>query len=370
MIGVSPIAGAPSATISRHAEGLTDCKPKRYPASRSHEGDVTVGIPFVSGSPPMIDLRLRSASVVLLEENGDIRRLVKSALLGIGFGTVHECETADKARSVTGSANPDLLVLDLDFDNAAVCSLIQDIRHARLGDNPFVVIIGLTHSPEEPVIQCALDAGTDDLVRKPVSTRLLTDRITNLIQNRKEFIATSDYVGPQRGKGVRSEGEEVAQVKVPNSLRAKATGNKSTKSGDKEIKRAAHTVTLQRVYSLVLSIITLADRLEHLASQGLNGNSLADEIAKLCDLVAEVEGVKLPDTVRNLSQITASMDNVMWTVAQMSSPPPRQFALLRLHAQAIAATMRGDHNASDEVATVLGKISRPDTEDEQLAAGD
>ena len=42
----------------------------------------------------MIALDLKSANVVLLKENGAIRRLVKSTRLGIGFGTVSECGTA------------------------------------------------------------------------------------------------------------------------------------------------------------------------------------------------------------------------------------------------------------------------------------
>ncbi len=51
----------------------------------------------------MSDLKLKSASVILLEENGEIRRLVKSTLQGIGFGVVHECARADKVRSVAAT---------------------------------------------------------------------------------------------------------------------------------------------------------------------------------------------------------------------------------------------------------------------------
>ncbi len=318
----------------------------------------------------MIDSKLNAATVVLLEKNREIRGLVKSALLGIGFGTVQECKSTDKARSLMATAKPDLLVLDLDLDNAAVCALIQDIRHSQIGNNPFVIIIGLTQNPDKPVIQCALDAGTDDLVRKPVSTQLLIERINNLIQNRKEFIATSDYVGPQRGKGVRPDDEEVAQVKVPNSLREKATGKKTATVDDREIERAAYTVTLQRVYSLVVDAIDIIDRLESAAAEGAGGGGMAEDIGQLSALVSQIKDVKLPDAIRNLSQLTASMDTVLAAVEQTSSPSIRQFALLRLHAQAIAATMRGDHNASDDVAAALGQVTAPASGDGEMAAND
>lgn len=90
--------------------------------------------------------------MVLLEENGAIRRLVKSTLLGIGFGTVSECGTAAAARRIVEDTEAELLIVDIDHEGEAVCYIINDIRHARLGTNPFVKIIGLSHSPAEEVI--------------------------------------------------------------------------------------------------------------------------------------------------------------------------------------------------------------------------
>ena len=143
--------------------------------------------------------KLKSATVVLLESNSLMRRLVKSALLGIGFGFVHDCRSIDQARDAAlCDVKPDVFVLDLDIDTDTVCEMISDIRHSRLGDNPFVIIIGMTLNPEEPVIQFVLDTGTDDVVAKPVSATILTERIAYLTENRKEFVATAGYLGPQR----------------------------------------------------------------------------------------------------------------------------------------------------------------------------
>ena len=56
----------------------------------------------------MDDLKLKSATVVLLEENSAIRRLVKSTLLGIGFGTVNECGAVEDARYMIEGADGQL----------------------------------------------------------------------------------------------------------------------------------------------------------------------------------------------------------------------------------------------------------------------
>ncbi len=294
---------------------------------------------------------LKSANVVLLEENGAVRRLVKSTLLGIGFGTVNECGTADLARRIVEGTECDLIIVDLDHEDEAVCYIINDIRHARLGNNPFVTIIGLSHTPAEAVIEKVLDAGTDDLVRKPISTKLLSERITNLIQNRKDFVATSDYVGPQRSKGVRPETEEAAKVEVPNRLRDKASGTKKRDGegqvDEKAIQRAAEAVNLQRLSGLVLLIINQSAQLEKAAASGANSVDITEDVAKLSHLVAEAKRIKLSHGVLGTSQLNASMARVMMAISESPAPSVCQIEVLRLHAQAIAAATRGDNSAAD-----------------------
>jgi len=319
----------------------------------------------------MIELDLKSANVVLLEENGAIRRLVKSTLLGIGFGTVSECGTAADARRIVESTESDLLIVDLDHEGEAVCDIINDIRHARLGTNPFVTIIGLSHSPAEEVIEKVLDAGTDDLVRKPISTTLFSERITNLIQNRKDFVATSDYVGPQRRKGVRPETEEAAKVEVPNRLRDKASGTKtrdgSGKIDEGAILRAAEAVNLQRLSGLVLLIISQSAQLEKAVTGGANGVDIVEDVSRLSNLVAEAKRIKLSQSVQDTSQLNASMARVMTAISESPAPTSCQIEVLRLHAQAIAATTRGDNSAASKVVTAFSEVTGGDT---QPAAAD
>jgi DNA-binding response OmpR family regulator len=319
----------------------------------------------------MIDLELKSATVVLLEENGVVRRLVKSTLLGIGFGTVSECGTAGAARHTVGSTEFDLLIVDLDHEGEAVCDIINDIRHARLGNNPFVTIIGLSHSPAEAVINKVLDAGTDDLVRKPISAKLLSERITNLIQNRKDFVATSDYVGPQRSNGVRPETEAAAKVEVPNRLRDKVSGAKKRGSDGKvdenAIQRAAEAVNLQRLSGLVLLIINQSAQLEEVVAGGANSVDIIENVAKLSHLVAEAKLVKLSQGVLGTAQLNASMARVMMAISESPAPSVRQIEVLRLHAQAIAAATRGDGSAADKVVSAFNEIT---TSDGQPAAAD
>lgn len=306
----------------------------------------------------MPSLKYEKVNVVLLEEKSNIRVLVKSALRGMGFGNIFECKNVERARSLVEANSPDLLILDLDLDHDAVCNLISDIRQKRIGANPFVVAIGLTWNPESTVVKATLDAGTDDVVKKPISAKILIERVINLIENRKEFIATPGYVGPMRGKGVRPESEDVDQMEVPNSLRQKATGQAEEIIDTEAIARAAYAMSLQRINSLVADIAGLAGTLEQQATE--NGGELppgAAGVLQIRKLVAQIQDVSAHEKIRNLPKLVLSLSDFTAGVVQSAAPTARQMMMLRLHAEAIAAALRGETTASDAVATALQALA-------------
>lgn len=301
----------------------------------------------------MPDLHLENVNVVLLEEKSNVRVLVKSALKGIGFGNVFECRDVGRAKSLVEANSPDLLILDLDVDYEAVCELIRDVRHKRVGTNPFIVAIGLTWKPEPAVIQTALDAGTDDVVKKPISAQILIERVTNLIDNRKEFIAAPDYVGPCRGKGVRAMDNVVPQLAVPNSLRQKAIGNREVGIDGNEIARAAYVIAVQRLNGLAFEIADRAGKLERQAHENGADVRAEEEIKHISDLVAQIQDLSKTESVRNLPTLVSSLSEFMAIVDRSAAPTTRQLATVRLHAEAIAAALRGESEASDDVTLAL-----------------
>ncbi len=68
----------------------------------------------------------------------------------------------------------------------------------------------------------------------------MRQRVVNQIENRKEFIATDDYVGPDRRAENRDLSEDdLASIKVPNSLRHAATGDESAAPSEERVRAIA-----------------------------------------------------------------------------------------------------------------------------------
>ena len=122
---------------------------------------------------------------------------------------------------------PDPMIHEADLADGDFCGAVHGMRHHHVRTNPFLPVMALSYNPTPELVRKIIDSGADDLVPKPVSADRLIDRIKLLIEARKPFVVTTDYVGPDRRKASDRAGT-VPRVEVPNSLRAKATGTKDT----------------------------------------------------------------------------------------------------------------------------------------------
>ncbi len=136
------------------------------------------------------DYNFDEVETVLFAPAPATRRTVREALNSVGFRGIRDYLDIEQARDAVVTYNPDLLICDLDQDQNAVCSIIADIRHGKIGSNPFTIIMLLTWNPEVNAVNFAMQTGVDDIIMMPISVRLLEQRIDKMIRNRKRFVAT------------------------------------------------------------------------------------------------------------------------------------------------------------------------------------
>jgi two-component system KDP operon response regulator KdpE len=137
--------------------------------------------------------------VVVIEDEAQIRRFVRSALEGEGW-QVFEAETLQRGLSEAGTRKPDLLVLDLGLPDGDGLDLIRDVR----GWSGVPIIVLSARSDEADKV-AALDAGADDYLTKPFGVGELLARVrANL---RRPRGAASDGSAPQETEPVFRFGE-------------------------------------------------------------------------------------------------------------------------------------------------------------------
>ena len=93
---------------------------------------------------------------------------------------------------------PHLVITDLLMDSIDGLTLAKSIRYCRdeeLRCTPIFILSGFTDM--EHVIQ-ARDAGVNEILAKPLSTKRIYQRICNLIERPQKFVETVSYFGPER----------------------------------------------------------------------------------------------------------------------------------------------------------------------------
>ena len=157
------------------------------------------------------DRRRPTKSVLVIEDEPDVRGLVRELLERAGFRVV-EAETGRDGLRALYSARPDLVVLDVVLPDLDGWATLERIRDAS--DVPVLMLTALTAEVEKVR---GLRAGADDYVTKPFGRAELVARVDALLRRSGEPAETGSDVYDDgvislddRQRSVRVHGTEVA----------------------------------------------------------------------------------------------------------------------------------------------------------------
>lgn len=165
--------------------------------------------------------KYEAAEALVYDPVASNRSATRAALRSLGFGPIEMASSLDGLREQMAARTPDLLLCEVGGSENEVCAMIQSIRQEKVGDDPFLVTIATTWRRDGTIVNRAINSGADDLLARPFSAALLGERLKHLIERRKDFVVTSDYVGPDRRHDPARAG--LPCIKVPSALAMKTT---------------------------------------------------------------------------------------------------------------------------------------------------
>lgn len=299
---------------------------------------------------------LSQVSVVMFNSTPGMRRTLHDTFGSLKIRKIRDCRDLEVAGEAVVNIEPDILFLDLDKNTDAVCAFINDIRHSNVGLNPFMVIMLVTWNSDEPIIAEAMRAGADDIVSMPVSINVLMARIDNMIRNRKQFIVTTDYIGPERRKDERARADssdDIGTIVVPNSLRYKAAGDAEAAAHADVIEDANKLVNRHLLHRMMTELSQLATDLEAQVKDQDQIEIPDDILGHMSDLLSAVTNQIDTGGLDNLKELAGSMNRIMTMILAAPEPSENMFEILKLHGQAIGATLWDRDGAADLVVTAL-----------------
>ena len=302
-------------------------------------------------------ISLGAAKVLFVDPQASGRSQLSETLKLVGFREIEACGSFDLFTEKIGDSKPDLVFLDIDAERELACTLIRKIRNRELGEIPFVVVVALTAKPELEAVQRALEAGSDDMVVKPVTVEALRLRVTNQIENRKEFIATDNYVGPdRRGEQRELTEEDLASIEVPNTLRHTATGDESAALTEEKVQETLRSLSTQKFYHLSKKVSRIAEHQKNTLKGNSGGTDCVKAIEEISKALTEIDEIIGEQNFRGVEQVVASTRRALNDIkASKGEVTKRHFELLQAHGGSVTVVLQESEETAGALVTQLEK---------------
>lgn len=142
-------------------------------------------------------LDLGGIRVLIVDDNTNMRRILRTMVAGFGVKSIYEAEDGADALEEISRNDPDLIIIDWLMPLVNGNELTRRIRTSH-APACFVPIIAVTAHTQKRRVMQARDSGVTEVLCKPISARGLYLRIANCILNQRDFVRTRGFFGPDR----------------------------------------------------------------------------------------------------------------------------------------------------------------------------
>jgi DNA-binding response OmpR family regulator len=229
-----------------------------------------------------------TADTLVYDPVASNRNATRASLHSLGFRRVDLAASLDILLDRLRTSTPDLLLLEVAGAENEVCQLVQSVRQGRVGANPFILVMATTWRRDGTIVNQVVNSGADDLVARPISTSLLGERIRSLVERRKPFVITSDYIGPDRR---RDPGRNSAErLEVPNSLKIRSNDAIAGVDAERQIAAAIDEgKTRLNLEKIRRDSVTLGVQLRMLEQKTPGGRDFLDLLPRMEKLSEEIK---------------------------------------------------------------------------------
>ena len=173
-------------------------------------------------------INLERIQFLLIDDNVQSLDIMSSVVSSFGVRQILKATSAEEARKMLGKNSVDFILTDAQMPGEDGYSFAKWVRNEPTEANRYVPIILVTgHTPRAHVMR-ARDCGAQFVVAKPLTPKILLERIFWVAHDERKFIQCDSYIGPDRrfqrlGPPVGTEGRrsedlagEIGDAAEPN----------------------------------------------------------------------------------------------------------------------------------------------------------
>ncbi|MDR6625924.1 response regulator [Caulobacter segnis] len=145
---------------------------------------------------------LRALSILLIDDNANMRRVITTILKSAGVRRIHEADDGLSALRIFQSKEIDIIFTDLVMQPVDGLAFVKWVRTSSASPNRYVPIIMMTGHATQRTLNDARMAGVTEFLVKPLTARTVMHRVNEIINNPRPFVRAKEYFGPCRRRRI------------------------------------------------------------------------------------------------------------------------------------------------------------------------
>jgi CheY-like chemotaxis protein len=164
---------------------VTDLAPSSTAASAQSQG-------------PKPRYNLENAKVLLVEPNQHGLEILAQIFSGFGVRNPLRAANADEAMAIVKKTELDLIVCEAQLEGMDGYDFVHWLRRSKIEPNNFTSTIIISGHTQISKVQKARDCGANFIVAKPLTPKVMIDRVVWVARENRAFIECDTYLGPDR----------------------------------------------------------------------------------------------------------------------------------------------------------------------------
>jgi CheY-like chemotaxis protein len=144
-----------------------------------------------------VEAAIRSLTILVVDDNPYMRKIVRNLLVNVGVKDVHEASDGIAALDAIRTVGPDVVILDWELPLLDGSELVRIVRSPGAFPMPDIPIIMLSSFGERWRVTEAARLGVNEYLVKPVSAQSLFARLVSIMAKPRPAVRVGDYYGPQ-----------------------------------------------------------------------------------------------------------------------------------------------------------------------------
>ncbi|MBG53399.1 MAG: two-component system response regulator [Rhodobiaceae bacterium] len=146
----------------------------------------------------MNDIDLAALNILIADENRFALSILRQHLRTFDAENLFEAHSGGEAYNILCAKPIDIALIDFDMAPVSGPAFVRMVRTGQDSPNPSLPIILLVENADLNRLTVARDTGASEVLTKPLSAKMLGQRILHALENQRAFVNAESFVGPDR----------------------------------------------------------------------------------------------------------------------------------------------------------------------------